>query len=174
MRRESTSVRRRPKRKFGNTGIAIRLRSQAQHRLDWSEVDRFSRIRNSGPLVATLRPFSKLFFSDKFAQHCGHTSRMCGIASSEQSIHHVGGRCITVFCPDKVDHGIGQSLFFAIGLSQKRLKNSDGLPKLCPLALQGVSLVIKRFEFLCSAFKRPLICGCHIGPSNNQQYRRLQ
>jgi hypothetical protein len=174
LKQESTSVRRRPIRKFGSRRIAIRLYSQSQHRLDGSEVDLSSRIRNSGPFVAAVRPFPKLFFPHEFAQDGGDTSRVDGIASGEQSIHHVGGWRIAIFCPDKVDHGIGQSLVLGNGLSQERLKNSDGLPKLCPLALQGVNLLIKRFKFFSSTLKRPLVLGFHIGPSNSQQYRRAQ
>jgi hypothetical protein len=164
LRQESISVRRRPIRKFRSVRIAVRIHFQSQHRLDGSEVDLSSRIRNFGPFVAALRPFAKLFFPYEFAQDGGNTSRVNGIASGKQSIHHFIGRCISIFCPDKVDHGIGQSLVFGDGLSQKRLKNSDDLPKLCPLALQRVNLFIKRFEFFSSALKRPLIFGFHIQP----------
>lgn len=167
LKQRSTPVRRRPE-------TSICFRSQAQHRFDLSEVGLFSRIRNAGPFIAALRPALKMFFSDKFAQHCGHASRMCGIASSKQSIHYFRGRCIAIFCPDDVDHGIRQSLVLGNGLSQKRFKNSDGLPKLCPLALQGTSCLIERVEFFFSVFKRPLICGFHFTPSNNQQYRRVK
>jgi hypothetical protein len=172
LRKQSTSVLGRPERNSGRRGIANRLRSQ--HRFDGPEVDLSSRSRTSGPFVAALRPFPELFFSHEFAQDSGHTSRVDGVASGEQSVHDVGGGRIAIFCPDKVDHGIGQSLVFGSGLSQKRLKNSDDLPELCPLALQGVNLFIKRFEFFSSALKRPLIFGFHIGPTNSRQYRRTQ
>jgi len=174
LRRESNSVRRGPIRKFGSRIIAIRLHFQSQHRFDRSEVDLSSQTRNSRPFVAALRPFPELFFSYKFAQDGGHTSRVHGVASGEQSVHRVRRRRIAISCPDKVDHGIGQSLVFANGLSQKRLKNSNSLPKLCPLALHGVNFLIKRFEFFSSALKRPLIFGFHVGPSNSQQYWRVQ
>jgi hypothetical protein len=172
LREESTSVLGRPERSSERRRIANCLRSQ--DRLDSSKVDLFSRISNPGPFIAALRPFPKIFFSDKFAQHCGHTSRMGGIASNKQTIHYIGGRCIAIFCSDNVDHGISQSLVIGNGLPQKRFKNSDSLPKLRPLALQGASCLIERLEFFFSALKRPLVCGFHFSFSDNLQYRRVQ
>jgi len=146
LQQESTLGLHRPRRRSGRRGIGARLRCQVQLRPGWSEAYLFCRIRNSSPFIAALRPFPKLSFSDKLAQNRGHTSSWGGIASGNQSIHHVGGRRITVFRPDKVNNGIGQSLVLGNGLPQKSLKNSDGLPKLCTLALQIVDHLIKRFE----------------------------
>lgn len=147
LRQESALVLRRPRGRFGKLGIGIRLRCQVQHRPGCCEVDVFRGIWNSGPLVATLRSLLKLFFSDKFAQDRSHASRMGRIASGNQSFDHVDGRGISVFCPEKVDNGIGLSLIFGNRVPQKNLKNGDGLPEPCALALQCADHLIKRFEF---------------------------
>lgn len=147
LREKSTVVPCGPKRRPRNRGISMRLRSQVHHRPGSSESNLLSRLWNSGPLIASLRPFHKLFFSYKLAQDSGYTSRMGGIAGRNQSIHHVGGRRITIFRFDKINDGIGQSLGFGKGLPQESSKNCDGLTKLCTLALQFGDHFIERFEF---------------------------
>ncbi len=157
LRQESALVLRRPRGRFGKRGIGIRLRRQVQNRPGCCETDLFCRIRNSGPFISAIRPFLKLFFSDKFAQDRSHASRLGRIASGNQSFDHVGRCGITVFCPEKVDNGISLSLVFGNRLPQKSLKNGDGLPKPCALALQCADHFIERFQLLRCAVKRGLI-----------------
>lgn len=157
LRQELTLVLCRPRSESAKLGTGIRLRCQVQHRSGWSEADVFRGLWNSGPFVAALRPLLKLFFSDKFAQDRSHASRMGRVASGNQSFDHVGRCGITVFCPEKVDNGISLSLVFGNRLPQKSLKNGDGLPKPCALALQCADHFIERFQLLRCAVKRGLI-----------------
>ena len=131
-------------------------------------------VANPRPSISAFRALLKLLDLDQLAQDRCHTTRMGGIASSNQSIDHISCRNIIFVCSDKVNDGVGHRLAAGNRLTHEGLESSNSLPQFCPLAIESIDLVIEHFEFLPGPFNRFLICIVQFIPLSNYQSRRIQ